>query len=219
MFDFLCCCKETSTHNNQSQYEEEIEENKNLVKMFSQSNKYVKSAHYRLNNESSPMIELVETDEGIEKSKNAVKIFSYSNKQLETRANRIEARSQLVNEMNKMEEVVAMKQRTLLNDSWLIRSTESNIEFSKKGLINHYKSLEQTDGLEKFYEKNNLLLFYTKSGSTSHVSLGKSFYKMSKKEIYTSKEGKFYDLKDEDKIKLNDIKNFVIYINFMLILI
>jgi len=210
MFDFLCCCKETTTQNDIPPYEEEIEENKNLVQMLSKSSKYVKSGNYSIENESAPMIELEETYEGVEKSKNAVKIFSYSDKQLETKPNIIEAPSLPMNEIREMEESIAVKPKIFLSHSWLLRKTESKIEFSKMGLINHYKSMEHTIGLKKFYHKNNLLIYYTKDSNTSDGSLGKSFYKMSKKEIYTSKEGKILDLRDEDKIKLNDIKNFVI---------
>ena len=168
MFNFLCCCSEKQSHNNLNQSEDEIEENKNLVKMFNSSNKYLKTFPCRTDTKSSTLIEMEEIKQPFE-----------------------------------------TKQKDFLTDSWLKRPSESNIDFSQKGLIHHYNQLEKTKGLDKFYEKNNLTLFYTKNGNESEIGLSKSFYKMSKKEIYTSKEGKFLNLKDEDKITLNDLQNYV----------
>jgi len=169
MFNFLCYCNKTEESKTCHESEQEKEEQRKLLKTFSQSNKYLKL--------SQQQGELKQPNE----------------EKLESRI-----------EYPKDEDII-------FKESWLIRSNEQNIQFSKKGLIELYNSLDKSEGLQKFYEKNNLILYCSKLGSqlTKDFYLGKSFYKMSKQEIYKTDDGKVIELDDKDKFTIEDIKNYV----------
>lgn len=166
MFNFLYCCPTNDNHEvTENEYEKE--ENKKLLKIFSNSSKYLKTQpeHSETQNKSSTILD--------EEDSHSTKI--------------------------------------ILKEPWLIREGENNLQFSKKGLIELYDRLDNLSGVEKFYDKNNLTLYYNKNGSefSKNSYLGKSVYKMEKKELYKNKDGTFMELNQNDKISYEDIKNFV----------
>jgi hypothetical protein len=139
-----------------------------------------------------------------------LKTFSQSNKYLKLSQQECELK-QPNEEKLESESEYPKDKNLIIRDSWLIRSNEQNVQFSKKGLIELYNSLDNSEGLQKFYEKNNLILYCSKLGTqlTKDFHLGKSFYKMSKQEIYKTDDGKVIELDHKDKLTIEDIKNYV----------
>jgi hypothetical protein len=67
----------------------------------------------------------------------------------------------------------------------------SNLKFSKRGIINYFGYMDNLEGFELLYQKENLLMRYKKTGSVfcDSIYLGFTKYKIPKQFLRTNENG------------------------------